>query len=156
VFLSGRDVIYTKPSERALELLDKKYNCAQSVFAACATDAGLTEAHRLALGAAFGGGVVGQGEICGALTGALMALGEMHSAVIAADPAAGNNSVHAQAEKMIAAFRAAHGSILCRVLTGCLLYTEEGKRSFKERDVPHTVCAKLVAFAAGQAVAARK
>ncbi len=155
--------MYTKPSERALELLDEKYNCAQSVFAACATDAGLTEAQRLALAAAFGGGVVGQGEICGALTGALMALGEMHSAVIAADPAAGHddpaaghNAVHAKAKELIAAFRAAHGSILCRELTGCLLHTEEGQRSFKERDVHHTVCAKLVAFATDRAVAARK
>ncbi len=154
--------MYSKPSERALELLNNKYNCAQSVFAACVTDTGLTEAQRLALGAAFGGGVVGQGEICGALTGALMALGEMHSAAIAADPAAGHddpavhNAVHAKAEELIAAFRAAHGSILCRELTGCLLRTEDGQRAFKERDVHHTVCAKLVAFATDWVVATRK
>ena len=148
--------MYTKPSARALELLEAKYNCAQAVFAACATDEGLTEAQRLALSAAFGGGVAKQGEICGALNGALMALGEMRSAVLAADPAAGRDAVNAQAKEMIAAFRAEHGSILCRELTGCLLCTEEGQRSFKERDVTHTVCAKLVTFATDQAVAARK
>ena len=148
--------MYAKPSERALELLEAKYNCAQSVFAACATDDGLSEAQRLAISAAFGGGVAKQGEICGALIGALMALGEMRSAVLAADPAAGGDAVVAQAKEIIAAFRAAHGSILCRELTGCLLDTEEGLRSFKERDVIHTVCAKLVAFATDQAVAARK
>jgi C_GCAxxG_C_C family probable redox protein len=148
--------VYAKPSERALELLEAKYNCAQAVFAACATDDGLTEGQRLALSAAFGGGAAKQGEICGALSGALMALGEMRSAVLAADPAAGRDAVIAQGKEMIAAFRAAHGSILCRELTGCLLYTEEGQRSFNEQDLRHKVCAKLVAFAADQAVAARK
>ncbi len=148
--------MYTKPSERALELFEAKYNCAQSVFAACATDEGLTEAQRLAISAAFGGGVAKQGEICGALIGALMALGEMRGAVLAADPAAGRDAVCAKAKEMIAAFRAAHGTILCRELTGCLLNTEEGLRCFNERDVAHKVCAKLVAFATDQAIGARK
>ena len=148
--------MYAKPSERALELLETKYNCAQAVFAACATDEGLTEAQRLALSAAFGGGAAKQGEICGALSGALMALGEMRSKILAADPAAGRDAVTAQAQEMIAAFRVAHGSILCRDLTGCLLYTEEGQRSFNEQDLRHKVCARLVAFATDLAVAARK
>ena len=60
--------------ERVLQLFYENYNCAQSVFAACASDEGLTEAERLALASAFGGGVAGQGESCGALTGALMGL----------------------------------------------------------------------------------
>lgn len=133
-----------KPSERALELFTANYNCAQSVFAACATDADLNQTQRLAIAAAFGGGVARQGEICGALTGALMALGETRG-----------DAVYAQAEKIITAFRAAHGSILCRELTGCRLNTEEGHRSFKERDVRNTVCARLVAFAADRVATAR-
>jgi len=150
------DILYAKPSVRALELFEAKYNCAQSVFAACATDEGLTEAQRLALSAAFGGGAARQGEICGALSGALMALGEMRGPVLAADPDAGRDAVYAKAKEMIADFRAAYGTILCRELTGCLLCTDEGLRSFNEQDLRHKVCAKLVAFATDQAVAARK
>jgi hypothetical protein len=46
------------------------------------------------------------------------------------------------------AFRKAHGSILCRELTGCSLDTEAGQRSFKERGLHQNLCTKLVAFAA--------
>ena len=45
--------------ERVLQLFHENYNCAQSVFAACAEDEGLGEAERLALASAFGGGMAG-------------------------------------------------------------------------------------------------
>jgi len=140
----------TKQSQRALELFSQNYNCAQSVFAACATDDGLDEARRLALAAPFGGGVARQGEICGAITGALLALGEANGAAMVADPVAGRKAVYDQAQKLTEGFRAAHGSILCRELTGCILATEEGQRSFKERNLHQEFCSKLVAFAAEQ------
>jgi C_GCAxxG_C_C family probable redox protein len=137
-----------KPSQRALELFAENYNCAQSVFAACASEKSLAEAGRLAVAAAFGGGLARQGEVCGALTGALMALGEKQSAALASDPVAARDAVYAQASELISAFLAAHGSILCRELTGCPLYTEEGRRDFKEKDIHNQLCTKLVTFAA--------
>jgi C_GCAxxG_C_C family probable redox protein len=148
------DVMDRKPSERAVELFAANYNCAQSVFASQTVKDGLTEDQRLAVAAAFGGGIAHQGEICGALSGALMALGEKYKAEVAADPTAARETIYAKGEAMIAAFRAAHGSILCRELAGCLFTTEEGRRWFKQRDVRHTVCTKLVAFGADLAAKA--
>jgi C_GCAxxG_C_C family probable redox protein len=133
-----------------VELFSQNYNCAQSVYAACATGVGMSEAQRLALGAPFGGGVARQGEICGALTGALLALGEAEGGTMAADPVAGRNALYARAKQLIEAFREAHGAILCRELTGCSLDTEAGQRSFKERGLHQNLCTKLVAFAAEQ------
>ena len=141
-----------RPSQRALELFSQNYNCAQSVYAASATGNGLTEAQRLALAAPFGGGVARQGELCGALTGALLALGESCGMAMAADPVAGRDALYEQAQQLTEAFRAAHGAILCRELTGCALNTEEGRRSFKERDLHQNFCSKLVAFAAEEVV----
>jgi len=135
-----------------VELFSQDYNCAQSVYAACATGEGLSEARRLALAAPFGGGVARQGEICGALTGALLALGEAEGAAMAADPVAGRNALYERARQMTAAFREAHGAILCRELTGCALDTETGRSSFKERGLHQNLCTKLVAFAAEQVV----
>jgi C_GCAxxG_C_C family probable redox protein len=137
-------------SQRALELFSQNYNCAQSVFAACATNTGLSEAQRLALAAPFGGGIARQGEICGALTGALLALGEAGGEVMATDPVAGRDAVYERAQQLIEAFRAAHGSILCRELTGVSLNTEAGQRAFKERDLHKNLCDKLVVFAVEQ------
>jgi C_GCAxxG_C_C family probable redox protein len=137
-------------AQRALELFSRNYNCAQSVYAASATGSSHNEAQRLALAAPFGGGVARQGEICGALTGALLALGEMHEAALTADRATAQKALYEQAQQLIEEFRAAHGAIRCRELTGCILATEEGHRSFAERGVRANVCAKLVAFAATQ------
>jgi C_GCAxxG_C_C family probable redox protein len=137
---------------RALELFSQNYNCAQSVFSACATGKGLSEAQRLALAAPFGGGVARQGEICGALTGALLALGEACGEAMAADPVAGRNALYEQTRQLTETFRKAHGSILCRELTGCSLDTEAGQRTFKERELHQNLCRNLVAFAAEEVV----
>ena len=141
-----------RQSQRAVELFSGNYNCAQSVYAACAPGNGLSEAQRLALGAPFGGGIARQGEVCGALTGALLTLGEAGGEAMAADPVAGRNALYAQAKQLTEAFRAAHGAILCRELTGCALDTEAGQRSFKERELHQNLCTKLVAFAAEEVV----
>ena len=136
--------------QRAVELFSRNYNCAQSVYAGSATGEGLSEAQRLALAAPFGGGIARQGEICGALTGALLTLGEAEGKAMAADPVAGRNALYERARQLTEAFRKEHGAILCRELTGCSLDTEEGQRSFKERGLHQNLCTKLVAFAAEQ------
>jgi C_GCAxxG_C_C family probable redox protein len=144
--------VSTQQAERAVELFSNSYNCAQSVYAACATGDGLSEAQRLAIAAPFGGGIARQGEVCGALTGALLALGEAAGGAMAADPVAGRNALYEQVKQVTAAFREAHGAIVCRELTGCALNTEAGQRTFKERDLHKTLCTVLVAFAAEQVV----
>mgnify|MGYP002624163124 CR=1 FL=1 len=67
----------SKYLERARELrasVDVRYNCAQSVLVPFAEEAGLTEKQACAVAAAFGQGMQ-SGNLCGAYTGALMALG---------------------------------------------------------------------------------
>jgi len=135
------------PSERAMELFAANYSCAQSVFAAAGAGE-MTEEQRLAVSSAFGGGLAGHGEVCGALAGALMALGERNRAKLAADPEQGREKVNRQAQRLIAEFRAAHGSISCHELTGCRLNTAEGKKAYLERYLHRQLCAGLVAFAA--------
>ena len=61
-------------TEKAIELFEQKFHCSQAVLAAFADELGLTEEQALKLGACFGGGMC-KGEVCGACTGALMALG---------------------------------------------------------------------------------
>jgi len=52
------------------------YNCAQAVLVAFADEMGLSEEQAFGLGAHFGGGMR-YGATCGAVTGALMVLGEL-------------------------------------------------------------------------------
>jgi C_GCAxxG_C_C family probable redox protein len=147
---SGRTSVSSKQAERAVELFSQNYNCAQSVYAACGAG-GLSEAQRLALSAPFGGGIARQGEVCGALTGALLTLGEAAGEAMAADPVAARAALYERAKKLTEVFRDAHGSILCRELTGCALDTVVGQSVFKERGLHQNLCSGLVVFAADQA-----
>ncbi len=59
--------------EQAVGYHKKGFNCCQSVLAAYQDLIGLTEAQCLTLGGGFGAGA-GTGELCGAVTGAVMVL----------------------------------------------------------------------------------
>jgi C_GCAxxG_C_C family probable redox protein len=140
----------SKAAERAVELFKSGRNCAQSVYAASGAGGAMSEEQRLAVAAAFGGGMGRTGGTCGALTGALMALGERKSALLAEDATAGRDAAYAEAKKLIEEFQAAHGTVYCRELTGCRLDTKEGHDAFVAGNVHDKVCVGLVAFAAGK------
>ena len=59
--------------EQAVGYHKKGFNCCQSVLAAFQDVIGLTETQCLTLGGGFGAGA-GTGELCGAVTGAVMVL----------------------------------------------------------------------------------
>lgn len=63
--------------DNALKLHENGYNCAQSVLAGSKEYTGLDEETALAISAGFGGGLR-SGEVCGAISGAVMAVGMKH------------------------------------------------------------------------------
>jgi hypothetical protein len=69
---------------------------------------------------------------------------------MAADPVAGRQAIYEKVHQLTDEFRAAHGSILCRELTGCSLDTEEGQRLYNEQGLHQILCSKLVVFAVEQ------
>lgn len=60
--------------ELAFTLHEKGFNCAQAVIGAYADRLGIGEQEAFSIGAGFGGGA-GTGELCGAVSGAVMVLG---------------------------------------------------------------------------------
>jgi C_GCAxxG_C_C family probable redox protein len=133
--------------DKAVTLFDR-FNCAQSVFAACGPCEGLSEQMCLTLAGPFGGGMGRLGETCGAVTGALLVLGIRHGQGMATDPAQARGPLYERVAALAAAFREQHGGLTCRELTGCDLRTPEGQAEFKARDLHHALCRKLVASAA--------
>lgn len=103
-------------AERARELFESGYNCAQAVFLAFAEDRlGTEEAARLA--SALGGGLAGTRNTCGAVSGMAMAYGLLRGY---SDPAAKEEkqAVYEAVRDMIAEFEEKYGSSVCRVLLG--------------------------------------
>ncbi len=65
----------TTKKQQASSYFQNSFNCSQSVFTVFGTDYGLSEDTCLKVSCAFGGGMGRQQLVCGAVTGALMALG---------------------------------------------------------------------------------
>lgn len=104
-------------AERAARLFREGCNCAQSVFVAYCDLTGLDEALAIRLSASFGGGIGRLREVCGALSGALMALGALRAPLDPTDR--GAKALHyARVQQLANRFRAHNGSLLCRDLLG--------------------------------------
>jgi C_GCAxxG_C_C family probable redox protein len=88
-----------------------------------------------------------QGEVCGAVTGALMVLGVRYGQDMATEPAQARGPLYQRVNAFMDAFQKQNGSLLCRELTGCDMRTPEGQERFKTCDLHHTLCRKLVAGA---------
>ena len=100
--------------EKATKLHESGCNCCQAVIMCVAEKYGLTEEQAYRLGAFFGGGMR-CGEVCGAVTGGLMALGLEYGDE--------NNRQCGASKAFQKAFKDAHGSIICRELLA-----EEGQQ----------------------------
>ena len=104
--------------EKALDYHKKGYNCAQAVIAACSELTGLDEKTALAISAGFGGGLR-SGEVCGAISGAVMALGMAYPFVDGSDAEA-KQKIAEIAKQCVAAAEEKYGKIRCSELKGSI------------------------------------
>jgi C_GCAxxG_C_C family probable redox protein len=132
------------PAETAVHVFDQSFNCSQSVFSAFAARFGLDRQTALKLASPFGGGFSRQGEICGAVTGALLVLGLGRGA----DTPAGKEGIYRLSQEFMRLFEQKHNSLLCRNLIDCDISTPEGWQKAKEAGKFTTTCPLLVRDAA--------
>ncbi len=95
-------------AEKAVELFKSGMCCSQAAFCVFAEEAGLDPVLAQKLSAGLGGGVGRMREVCGAVTGATLALGLKYGP----DKAA----VYPHVQELCARFKAECGSIVCREL----------------------------------------
>jgi C_GCAxxG_C_C family probable redox protein len=103
--------------DRAAEIFSQGFNCSQAVLAACGTDLGLSREQCLGVACAFGGGMARTGATCGAVTGAMMAIGLRHGKV-KVDDAEGKERTYKAVHDFMDRFRSRHKSVECRDLLG--------------------------------------
>jgi C_GCAxxG_C_C family probable redox protein len=85
-----------------------------------------------------------RGEVCGAVTSGIMALGLKYGRGAQQDRSVVEQA-YQKTQELMAAFERVHGSCTCRILlSGCDLRTPEGQRFFKENDLFHKTCARCV------------
>lgn len=127
------------------ELLSQGYDCGQITLLSAAPRLGLSREEALSLAAGFGGGML-SGETCGAVVGALMAIGCREGAW-----APGDQEAKGQVMEKVAAFRAKfaekEGSCLCRDLLGYNLAIPEEAQKIGELELTAKKCPGIIASA---------
>lgn len=115
---------------KAVKLFNDGYNCSQAVLAAFCGPFGLDEKTALTLASGFGGGVGCSGDICGALTGAVMVLGLKYGSADASDKTV-KNETYRKTRALVEEFKLQTGSLYCRDLLGFDMSTQEGQLAAK-------------------------
>jgi C_GCAxxG_C_C family probable redox protein len=134
-------------SEDAVSLFKKGYNCSQSVFCTLGVGSGLNDMMALKIGAGFGGGIGHLGETCGAVTGAIMAIGLKHGLSIPDRPSASNSKVYDLVNKFVNAFKERNKSIECSKLLGCDISDPNQYLAAREKGLFLSICPKYVSDA---------
>ena len=131
-----------KHTEIASELFSKRYYCSQAVLAAFAEELGMTKEQALKVGACFGGGMC-KAEVCGACTGALMALGLKYGMCEDGDLKS-KERANSYAVRFLDEFAKQNGSYICRELLDCDISTDEGKAYARAKGLFATECPKMI------------
>ena len=131
--------------QKALDYFSQKLHCSQSVLGAYAEECGITEEQAMKLGSCFGGGMR-KGEVCGAVSGALMVLGLLYGQKKAGDTDGRQNSNKVN-DLMMDRFKEKCGSYICNDLLGCDITTEEGHQYCVDNKLFTEFCPKMVAAA---------
>jgi len=120
--------------------------CSESVLLALSYFLGIRSELVPKIATGFGAGIGGQGMVCGAVSGGIMALGIEF----------GRNDVKKQEKKaywfaldFLKRFEKEHGFVTCRELTGCDFNTEEGRKKYEDEKMWETRCRQYIATASG-------
>lgn len=129
-------------SEKALTLFAKGFNCSQAVLTVFADDFGIEKELALKLGTQFGGGAR-NGEICGAVSGALLVLGLKYGHYEQGNTEQ-KSKAYSIASEYTRRFKEKNGSIVCRELLGYDLTKPEDSERIKEKNLFGTVCPAMI------------
>ena len=102
-------------AEEAKRLFLEGYNCAQAVFCAFCDLTGLDIDTAARMSSSFGGGMGRLREVCGTVSGALLALGILRGYADPHDPAA-KVAHYQRVQELARRFREKNGTIVCREL----------------------------------------
>ena len=133
--------------EKAVSCFNEGFMCSQAVLSAYAEQSGLDHEAALRVSAAFGGGMGRMGETCGAVTGAFMVIGLKYGRTAVQDTQSHEKTTRLVKE-FVDRFKSINGSILCRELLGCDLSTPDGLKTFVDKKLRDSLCAKFVRDAA--------
>jgi C_GCAxxG_C_C family probable redox protein len=131
-------------SEKAIEYFRGKFNCSQSVFTVFGTEHGLSENDCLKISCAFGAGMGRQQFMCGAVTGALMALGMKYGKAMGDDDEK-KQITYEKTREFFSEFIRMNGTTSCReLLRGLDINDPVDHQKIIDQGLFDTLCGKYV------------
>lgn len=127
----------------AREMFSKNYNCAQASMKAILTVRGLDFDQLLHLAGGLGAGIAHEGNVCGAVTGSIAALGVIEGRYHS-DDIEQKEAAYAKGEEFIRKFKQKHGSILCNDLTGIEMRDLKARKIAMENGTFNRSCPSFV------------
>jgi C_GCAxxG_C_C family probable redox protein len=131
-------------SEEAVSMMVAGFNCAQSTLGVFCAELNLDRETALKLATGFDAGMARRREVCGAVTGGIMAIGLKHGNTREGDKEA-KEQTYRLTRELMDSFKAEFGSCLCReLLPGCDITTEAGQAKYREDGLAEKVCRPCV------------
>lgn len=131
--------------EEILRYSGEGFNCAQIVCAAAAKKLGITEETAHLMAACLGGGME-SGEVCGAFSGGLIAIGLKYGNGVPGDINARNKAKEKTLEfKKL--FLQEYETLRCKELLGYDLSIPQEAAIIKEKEIIANICPQLIAYA---------
>lgn len=128
--------------EEAVSLFEDGFNCSQVVLNAFADELNLDKELALKIATGFGGGSR-NGELCGAVSGALMVLGLKYGHYIKGDSERKSRS-YGLAKEFTDRFREVQGDIVCKRLLGYDLANPDEYKVLVEKGLFSSECPKYI------------
>ncbi len=131
--------------EKAIWYYNHNFNCSQSVFTAFAVELGIDEKTALMLGTNFGGGAR-KGEMCGAVSGALMVLGLKYGHC-ESENSESKQFAYRVSENFMNRFIKKNSTVVCREILGYDITKADDMAVIKEKNLFRTLCPQIVSCA---------
>jgi C_GCAxxG_C_C family probable redox protein len=128
----------------AVSYFNEGFNCAESVAKALCEALMLGGRNAVKSATPFGGGIAGKGYLCGAVSGAMIALGLSKGRVSSKEDRSPCNKV---AQRFVQDFLNEFSSVSCRDIIGVDLNSAEGRKKHKDH-LRNEKCCPVVRFAA--------
>lgn len=143
--LSKKEVV-----NQAKAFAEQGFLCSESVLLALSKALNVKSEIIPRIATGFGAGIGRHGEICGALTGAIMGLGIKFGRNHPSETPEGQPA-YAYSQTMVNLFLAHFGHIRCKDLLGLDISSEDGVTEYRQQKLWETKCQDLIQITTGLA-----
>ena len=131
---------------RAVQYTEKGFLCSEAVLLALSEAQNITSEIIPRIATGFGAGISRHGEVCGALSGAVMGLGlRFGRSQISETPQ--DSSPYQFGQTMVNLFASRFGNIRCRDILDLDISSDEGRRKYRELNLWDSKCRELIRIA---------